>query len=382
MFSGESRSLRKDQRGALQDLLIGALSAYGRNDVDIDLERLVAAAPIENVPAAARLHRVSGGVYDVLCNVPGVPGGVLARLDQRRRVVARRHLMAATALRSILEEFDSAEISWLVMKGPVLTSSFYDGPGDREYGDLDLLVSAVDLAQAVRLLEKLGFTHQIQNWPLAEWFMASEFVMRSSLVDVDLHWHLIYADVERERFEVDPLELLGRARHVDVAGMPVPSFEPADMLLHLAFHAARSGAHRLIWLKDIERCLTIAGPDVRTVVDRARRFGCGPSVAIALDRARLVGAQVPEEVLVELAGWPLLAAERTVRRMSGPVRLHERDTIARFVARSVHGSLSATLLAAGPRAWRAARRRLDPVPAHETGDAKERTAFLDAVARS
>ncbi|MEP1125054.1 MAG: nucleotidyltransferase family protein [Ilumatobacter sp.] len=375
-------ALSRREAGSLIDLLVGSVRAYGLDDRRDDLSRLIARAPVELLPEAAALHRVSGVVLESLHGVPGVPESTLESLAGRRRLARVNHLRASQALHAVARDFRTADVSWVVMKGPVLASSLYSDSGDREYGDLDLLIRPTNLPCVVALLEQSGYEHDLKNWPLAERFMASEFNMCRGPIDIDVHWHFVYSAPDRRRFDLDPVEMIDRSEEHDVAGFSVPTFDSVDMLLHLAFHASRSGAHRLVWLKDIERCLAIETPDLTELVRRARRYGCGPSVAVALDRARLVGAKVPEKVLAALADRSLLAAERRVRAISSPHRLHEHDTLARLLARSVHGTARATVQAAVPRMWSAVRRRVIQPPVHETSDADERDHFLGLVAAS
>jgi hypothetical protein len=199
-------------------------------------------------------------------------------------------------------------------------------------------------------------------------------------MDVDLHWHLVYAYYDRRYNGIDPQVMLGRARSVTVAGRPVTTFDKEDTLLHLAVHASRSGGHRLIWFKDIERSLAVDEPDLDELLHRARQFRCGPSVGLALGRAKaLLGADVPDELVDALLGRPLSLIEQTSTRLSPPIRFDEDDTLARFIARSLRSSLRTSLADMGRRSLRSARRAVPRRP-HETSDQLEKEAFLKAVA--
>jgi Uncharacterised nucleotidyltransferase len=165
-----------------------------------------------------------------------------------------------------------------------------------------------------------------------------------------------------------------------VAGRAATTFDQEDTLLHLALHASRSGAHRLIWFKDIERSLAVDDPDLDELLRRARSFRCGASVGVALARAKsLLGADVPVELLEALLGRPLSYVERMATRASPPIRFDEHDTFARFVARSVRSDLRTSLADLGRRSLRSARRAV-PRRAHETSSQLEKEAFLRAVA--
>jgi hypothetical protein len=373
-------TVTRSERRPLRDLLLAATASAGRGVNDPRLADLVAGAPIGALPSIAALHRVSGCVHEALSGTAGVPTDVMDALGVARHVAAGLHLSFSHALVQIGEAWNGAGVPWLVMKGPVLTSILYRDPGFRSYADLDLLVAQRSIGDGVDVLERLGYEHAVKNWPLAQWYGASEFVMSRGAVDVDLHWHLLYAHYDRRYFGIDPHVMLERARSVVVAGRPVTTFDKEDTLLHLAVHASRSGAHRLIWFKDIERSLAVDQPDLDVLVQRAREFRCGPSVGIALGRAKaLLGAEVPDELVATLLGRSLVSTERIATRLSPPIRFDEDDTLARFIARSVRSSLRTSVADIARRSLRSARRAVPRRP-HETSDPLEKEAFLKAVA--
>ncbi len=373
--------LDRHQAASLRRLLVAATASVGRPAPPEPLAPLVAAAPIDKLAMAAALHRVGGCVHEALSGVPGVPEAVIDALGSQRADAARAHLVSCRALRDVDRAFDAAGVNWVAMKGPILASSVYHDPGLRTYGDVDLLIAQDAMPVAVAILEDLGYGHVIRNWPLHQWLMASEFVMRRGPVDLDVHWHMVYARWERRYFSIDPPAMLARARPVAISGQPIPTFDAVDTLLHLCLHASRAGGHRLIWSKDIERTIAVLRPDLDELTTRAQDYRCGPPVAIALARAvRTLGADVPHPVIRALAGRRLELAERATSRISPTVPFTERDSPARFLARSARSRLRTTLLDLGERSVRAAQRLL-PTPPHETGDPLERRAYLEAVTR-
>jgi hypothetical protein len=373
--------LDRHQAGALRRLLVAATASVGRPSPPEPLAPLVAAAPIEKLPTAAALHRVGGCVHEALVEVDGVPEAVLDALAAQRVDAARAHLVYCRALLEVNRTFGAADVPWVAMKGPVLASRVYHDPGLRTYGDLDLLIAQPAMPTAVGLLEDLGYEHVVLNWPLHQWHMASEFGMHRGPVNLDVHWHMVYSRWERRYFSIDPAAMLARSRTAVISGQQIPTFDDVDTLLHLCLHASRAGGHRLIWSKDIERTIAVLRPDLDELVDRARDYRCGPPVAIALSRAvRTLGADVPPRVIQVLAGRRLLLAERATSQVSPTVPFTERDSAARFLARSTRSRLRTTLLDLGERSVRAAQRLL-PTPAHETGDPRERRHYLEAVAR-
>ncbi len=355
----EAGTLTGASGDALRRLLVAATAAALRPDPDPRLPALVAAAPVEHLPAAAALHRVDGCVHAALAPVAGVPECVVARLASARSRSAARHLVICRALATIADAFDRRQIPWVVMKGPVLSSTIYHDAGARAYNDLDLLVAADAFPDAVSLLEELGYAHLIENWALASWFRAGELPMRTPTVTVDLHWQLQYANYHRRYMTADTEGMLARRRRVTVASRAVPTFDAVDTLLHIALHASRDNADRLVWFKDIERCAAVERPDLDELVARAGQCRCGPPIGLALRRAReVLGADIPDEVVTVLMGRALRAVDRVVTRVSRPVPLHGGGSLAGFVARSVTADLPSTARDLVRRTYRHGRERL------------------------
>jgi hypothetical protein len=376
-------SLSRSERGALLAVLTGATAAAGRSAPAVDLETFVAQAPMAALPAAASLHRVGGSVLRGLDAVAGVPDEVRTALVALRQRSAMRHLLLASPMSLIKAEFMAANISWVVMKGPVVATLLYPEVGDRSYGDLDLLVARRDFPRATRLLEGLGYRHHIRNWALAEQQLAGQISMSDDLVSIDLHWHLHYTADDRRAFRIEPEAMIERHRHVDVSGVPIPTFDPVDTLLTLAFHAARSDGHRLLWLKDLERSVSVEHPDLDELVARARVAGCAPAIGVMLDRARrILGADVSREAVNALTPPTLRALDRATSGVVSPVQLHDRPTVTRVATRSLRASAWATIAAVPGRAARSARRRLCPPLANETDRPDEQQRYFEAVVRS
>ncbi len=376
--------LTRAEKRSLRDLLVQATIAAA-HDADptrcAAIERLVASAPIEALPAAARLHRLSGTVWRGLLPVTGVPDEVRKELGEARQVTAMRHLMMIAALSEVTRAFRDADLSWVVMKGPVVAARLYPEVGDRTYNDLDLLVHRRDYPAAMTILEKLGYQHLIHNWALAEQMLAGQAEMARGPIHIDLHWHVHYSRQDRRADRIDPRPMLARRRLVDVSSIEIPTLDPIDTLQMLCLHAARSDGHRLLWLKDVERALAVERPDLDEVVRRCRDHDVAASVGLVLARTRtILGADVPDRIVDALLPRSLRLLDRAVCALSPPIQLHEDPTLARAFTRSVRPTLRATLTQTPGRVARRLQRRLWPPPENETDDMAEKRAYLEAVA--
>ena len=372
--------LARRERSSLRSLLIRATAAAGGRRVAPELEQLVHAAPIELLPQAASLHRIGGTVLRGLDGVEGVPDDVRVRLGALRQRCTLRHLLLTGALGQLARFLDHAELAWVTMKGPVVAALLYPEPGDRAYADLDLLVHRRDFPTAMHLLEDLGYQHSIHDWRLAERMMAGQVTMTRGPVMIDLHWHLHYSREDRRPFAIVPESMIERRRIVSVSGVETPVLDSVDTLLTLAFHAARSDGHRLVWVKDIERQVAVEQPDLDELVRRSRAARCAPPVGVMLGRSQaLLGADLPHEIIEALASTSLRAIDRVVCRLSHPIPLSERPTLNRAFTRSVRSSIVRTMLDTPSRGIRRLRRRLFAYPSNETDDLDEKTEFLEAV---
>lgn len=371
-------ALDRAQRDALRELLLACLTTDEQRSPD-RLPRALRAAPVELLPAAAALHRVSGAVLRGLDGVAGVPDVVRQHLTAATRQATMRHLLYSAFLTRIGAGFDGAGLTWLAMKGPVV-ARLYPDPGDRAYGDLDVLVDRRHFPDAVGILEAMGFGHVIHNWALAEHMLAGQIELSTGGVAIDAHWHLHYSRADRHSYQLDPDAMLSRARRVEVAGAAVPTFDAVDTVMALGFHAARSGGHRLMWLKDIERAVAVDEPDLDELVERCRQARCGPPVGLILGRAqRLLGARVPDRIIHDLVPASLRATERTACAIVDPVPLDDDDSLTRWFTRSVRSTARQTIAEVPWRLARAAYVRVRPPAEHETDDPSELASYYRAV---
>jgi Uncharacterised nucleotidyltransferase len=382
---GRLGPLTPDERRRLRALLLAATRSADAEETassrSHELERLVHDAPSRALPDAAFLHRLGGTVLRGLDGVDGLHPDITLRLGALQRNAGLRQLLFVGALSEIACRFEAAGLSWVAMKGPVLSAHHYTDAGDRMYGDIDLLVHQHDFPKAVRLLEDAGYRHDIHNWALAEADMAGQITMFTDRVSVDLHWHLHYSRESRRSFRLRPTEMLGRTRDVSLGPMSVPTFDPVDSLWSTCFHAARSDGHRLVWFKDIERILAVDEPDLDEVVRRSRAYRVAPPVGLMLARAkRILGAPVPDATIDALTPQPLLRTERRVCARQDPIQFHEDPTFTRAFTRSVRSSAVATIREIPVRSARSLQRRWFPPSENETDDEAEKESYLDAVA--
>jgi hypothetical protein len=213
--------------------------------------------------------------------------------------------------------------------------------------------------------------------------LAGQIGMNSATVPVDLHWHLHYSRQDRRPFALDPRGMLERSRRVDISGLDVPTLDQVDTLLTLAFHAARSDGHRLMWFKDVERAVSVDAPDLDELVRRCRLYRCAPPVGLMLSRAqKILGADVPQSTIDAMTPRSLQTIDRIACAVVDPIQLHERDTVTRVLTRSARSSLLDGLADVPARTLRWAQQRFVKTRPNETDDPIEKERYFRAVAAS
>jgi hypothetical protein len=332
---------------------------------------------------AANYHRIGGLAY-VRLRGHDVPAAALDGLRQMYTQAVHHHMRTIWALGRLQPILDEGvgQARWAIVKGPVLVEQLYGDPGTRSYADLDALVEPSRFRQVVTDLEAAGIQLLDRNWKVIrrESFGELHFRLPGNLL-LDLHWSLV--TIYRGLTSVSSSEILERRQKVTLAGLPAWSLDPADQVLHLATHAALSGADKLIWLKDIDLAVRMLGDEWEVVAERAERWGVAAPVGLALLRAaRTLGTPVPTGLAELLLGRFYRSALPFVDRLSPWQHAFGRVTTpSLLLARSIgQGPL-------GSAGWLVRRsvRNLDPREPEASlaftprGDRADRDAFFDAV---
>jgi len=228
---------------------------------------------------------------------------------------ARQALAAAIVrdreLDAIVDSFNNASLSTVVLKGAALGRTVYASPAMRPRCDADLLIRASDVSRAAPLLTSLGY--RIEPNGVGEQVIRQQLWRRvdNSGVqhDVDLHWAISNRPRFARLFVFDDLFARGVAfgdrQHVRAIGL-------VDALRHAAIHLAghHDGEERLIWLYDIHLLAERLGDE--QVAELKRGF-VAQEVSAALNAARALfedGANVP-------AGLP---RQSTIHRAASDIR--------------------------------------------------------------
>jgi putative nucleotidyltransferase-like protein len=322
---------------------------------DIDWHRVISTADSHGVlPLLYRsLSRISPDA---------VPKVIFDQLREGFQSNAQHSLFLTAELFKLLDLFAVHEINAIPFKGPVLAASVYRDLSLRPFSDLDLLLNRNDLLKAGGLLASLGYYQPSDDGVTSEQSLDPEdvayvgpkfytFVHQDHGTRVDLQWRVTQrffsfspenpllgrGGAERQRSlsagvglfprSKTPLkspliqgetvfssnvvpqrgmknsleESHGRGRLVPVvvAGRPVLTFAPMDLLLILCAHGAKHQWEKMKWICDVAELVRTEKErvDWRKLRQEASRQGVGRMLSLGLVLARdLLGAELPVEV--------------------------------------------------------------------------------------
>jgi hypothetical protein len=159
---------------------------------------------------------------------------------------------------------------------------------------------------------------------------------------LDVHWDIAVPPRLRRAFRTDVPAMLDRRRRAILGdGRSTWVLDPADTVLHLAFHAAQAGMGRLLWFADLAHaCRRLQPSDWSDLVQRARSARIEVPVALVLRRAAVI---VPDLQVDPAALDP-------VRRLWGRM-VAARDAAVPFPGLPGDEHLGGTLYAAARRGF-------------------------------
>jgi Uncharacterised nucleotidyltransferase len=375
---GEQRPLAR--------LLLDALRTHPSSTLDAQVAQL----SVTEVVLAAAIHRITPAVYRYAALAEGTPPAWIPPLQRRRHDQLMRHLRAMADLEAVAAALDGADVPWVAIKGPVLAENVWPRPDLREYTDLDILVDRRHFARALDALAAAGANPLDRNWPLIRSTMRAELALvLKHGSHLDLHWDVVVPSELRRTFRFPVDEMLERRVLVPTGRVLVPTFDPVDTLLHLAFHAAHSGGHRLVWLADIGYASRVPTLDWDAAMNRALAAHVEVLLAMLLERTHRMlglGPEPPEKILAPARrpwGRLVVAAERIA-----PVPILPTDTrsATNFVA-GTRPTLLASITAAARNRRDVRRIERDLVPGQPTSrplreghdDADARAEYLTTV---
>jgi len=272
---------------------------------DRELQELLATVDWTQFFALAATHHVEPLVFRYFQANPGlISPEVAAKLQFKSRAIGFRNLVLTRELVRLADLFSAAGIDLLPMKGPVVAHQVYGDVGQRQFGDLDILVRPRQLQAARALLAAEGYYYQ-DGW--SSWRQRAYehfghhygYYHPQKCVYVELHWRVMPKNVH---FPIETRSFWDRLQLRPIGGAEVPCSPPEDLLLMLTAHGSRHRWERLSWVCDIAALLHACPElDWDVVERRARVLGAVRMLDLGLLVAsELLGTSLPARVIDRL----------------------------------------------------------------------------------
>lgn len=189
----------------------------------------------------------------ILFNASGFDKTILSaslftKLESLNRKNKMRMMQLTAELISVSKILKQEKIDFVVLKGPSLSQEIYGDYTQRNYRDIDILVSPKNVLKAKIVLEslaystksKFNFLHQLNHKEI-------KFINKDHKSLIELH-HRFFNNKYLLPFSS---ALLKGKIDVDINSNSVPVLGPAINLLYLCMHAASHNWSRLTWVFDI-----------------------------------------------------------------------------------------------------------------------------------
>ena len=181
-------------------------------------------------------------------------------------------------------------------KGLALAELIYRDIALRQSGDIDLLIHPRDLPRIRAAVQELGYTPHLKlSEPQERAYLQSGYeyafdgTAGPNLLEVQWAIHPRFYAID-----FDMQELFRRAVKVAVAGHPMKTPSPEDLLLVLSAHAAKHVWGRLVWLCDLARIINLPTLDWSRIASQAKALGIVRILRVTMLLAnQLLSATIP-----------------------------------------------------------------------------------------
>ena len=156
------------------------------------------------------------------------------------------------------DEFRKASIPFIPLKGPILSYRLHNDPSYRYSNDLDFLVSANTIENAILILKNNGYEPHYFSWPnnakkkrrLIKLSNQILFVNPKNQINIEIHWKLFsyeFTDsgVLSEVLKSNKSQIQFKKRNIQI-------FSNELELLYLIIHGGLHSWFRLKWLVDVK----------------------------------------------------------------------------------------------------------------------------------
>jgi hypothetical protein len=246
-------------------------------------------------------HGTQPLLYQALVAIEGagagaVPSQHIPAIERLYQINLHKALLLSRELIRIVDHLSSLNLEVMPYKGLALAELLYRDIALRQTGDIDLLIRPQDFSRVRDAVRELGYSpHATLSAAEQRAYLKSgyecAFDCSAGPNLLEVQWAL------QPRFyaiDFDTAALFQRAITVAVAGRPMKTPSPEDLLLVLSGHAAKHVWGRLVWLCDIARLMTMPALDWPRIGSQAAALGIVRIVRVTILLAnRLLSAPIP-----------------------------------------------------------------------------------------
>jgi len=182
-------------------------------------------------------HRLTGVAVDAMeVGALVLDDDTAADLVTRHDAAMTQTLRAELAMLRVVEALRSSGLTFRVLKGSALAHTVALAPWHREFRDVDLLVPAAEVDDAVRCVESIGGTRlQPELRPGFDRRFAKSVTMKLDGIEIDVHRTLAPGPFGAW---IRPSELFVLPSSFEVAGESIDTLDATDHLVHACYHVA------------------------------------------------------------------------------------------------------------------------------------------------
>ena len=284
-----------------------------------DAQKLSALVQAANGPQLLELAAEHGVLGHLAARLGKLDGDSVLRETQRALLDGQRAqnlvtLRMTAELFRVLDQFASAGIGALVVKGPVLAVRAYGDPAMRSYGDVDLLVRQRDIRRATELMLAAGYHAAVSLATIDAGKIPGQYLFSraDSKLLVELHNDFTLRYFPRRL----PLETwFERQAYVQLDSREVPALSVEDELVLICVHGAKHLWERLMWIADVAALVSRqANLDWERAAFSAKEVEAGRMLHLGLGlSATLLKLRLPDVLLAKIT------SDRATARLAAQV---------------------------------------------------------------
>lgn len=204
----------------------------------------------------AKCHGVLPLIYKTLKTYNTIQEkDVLANLRSIYFEISKDNMKLSAELIEITKILNIHNINYLSFKGPLLSISIYNNIINRQYCDIDILVSPDDINKISEILNDRGYKKDLVLTTIEENFKKDNshelsFFNKKKNILLEFHWNLVDND-HPIKFNLE--SFFSESINLSLNKYKVNTFKNEHLLVYLTVHGCNHLYERLEWIVDIDK---------------------------------------------------------------------------------------------------------------------------------